>query len=126
MHLKHPNKQCFVCCVFKQENKAKGEDASRAILTEKDVLEIRNSGLTIIKLAEKYEVSSSAISSVLRGVNWKHIGGPRQRRFLEKDEVRAIRHASSKGLTGRELALDYGVSEGTISLIINRKIWKHV
>ena len=109
-----------------RQNKAHGTDASRAILTEVDVLKIRHSRETHKALAEKYGVSMRAIGSVLSGENWKHIGGPRQRRHLIEMEVRAIRRASASGKTGRAIANELGVSEGTISMIINRRIWKHV
>lgn len=43
---------------------------------------------------------------------------------LTEDDVRAIREASGAKL--RELAVQYGVSEATVSQIITRKTWRHI
>ena len=42
---------------------------------------------------------------------------------LTEDDVRAIR---ADERTGREIAADYGISQQTVSLIRNGKLWKHV
>lgn len=43
--------------------------------------------------------------------------------ILDEEKVRQIR--SAKG-TGREIALRFQVSEGTVSMVRSRKIWTHV
>jgi len=58
---------------------AKGEKHGFSRLTSKEVLQIRKmhfSGLSIPKLAGKFGVSVSAISSIVTGRAWKHVGGP--------------------------------------------------
>jgi hypothetical protein len=46
---------------------------------------------------------------------------------LDDDKVRAIRaRYAAGGITQRELAADYGVSEALISFVTARKIWRHV
>lgn len=50
-----------------------GENTSRAKLTEKQVLEIREKKDTQVNLAKKYGVSRSAIKSILDRTNWSHI-----------------------------------------------------
>jgi hypothetical protein len=109
-----------------RQQKKRGESASRAMLSEEDVKQIRSSSLTHADLAQKYHVSVSCISHAMRGVNWAHISTAAQRRTLNEDEVRLIRQRHSQGVTGRELACDFDVSEGTISMLVNRKTWKHV
>ena len=56
-----------------------GERNTSAIVSELQVLEIRNKynlGITQIKLAEEYLVSREAISAIVRGKSWSHVGGP--------------------------------------------------
>jgi hypothetical protein len=110
-----------------RQNKARGEDASRAVLTEVDVIAIRNSPLTHKQLAEQYGVSQSAIALARRAKNWQHLQEEAgSRRHLTPMQVQEIRCKLRQGWTGRELALAFDVSEGTISLIRNKRIWKHV
>ncbi len=42
---------------------------------------------------------------------------------LTEDDVR---HICSSGMTGRALALNYGVTESTVSAIRKRKTWTHI
>ncbi len=104
-----------------------GEDASRAILVEEDVIEILKSSLTHHELAEKYGVSIGAISGIFGTKNWKHLDKPpgRQKRLTE-DTVRAIRLASKGSESQYQLAKKFRVSQPTIHEIIQRKTWKHL
>lgn len=45
---------------------------------------------------------------------------------LRNGQIKSIRAALAKGTTGKSLATKFNVSVMTISLIRNRKIWKHV
>lgn len=45
---------------------------------------------------------------------------------LDPDSVRAIRAGSSVGRTQIELARDFGVSRASISLVVNRHVWRRV
>jgi len=45
---------------------------------------------------------------------------------LTEDDVVIVRELLAKGLTQRYVAAQYGVSNGTISQIHLRKIWKHI
>lgn len=45
---------------------------------------------------------------------------------LHEDDVKRIRDLSARGVTGTDLADDFGVCKQTISFIINRQTWKHV
>ncbi|MCK5219819.1 HNH endonuclease, partial [bacterium] len=51
-----------------------GENNGNSKLTEKQVLEIRAEyNLTQMKLAEKYKISQSVISAIIRNDIWKHV-----------------------------------------------------
>lgn len=52
----------------------KGESNSKAILTESDVTEIRNSCPDLRDLAKKYKVTVETICNVLARRTWKHVG----------------------------------------------------
>jgi hypothetical protein len=109
-----------------RQNKARGEDSSRAILTETDVVAIRNSPLTHRQLAIQYGVSQSAIAHARQAKNWQHLQEDAgSRRHLTLAQVQEIRGKLKQGWTGRELALTFDVSEGTISMIRNKRTWKH-
>lgn len=46
---------------------------------------------------------------------------------LTEQQVRSIRRQyATGGLSLRDLAVEYGVSKKTISVVVNRKQWKHV
>ena len=49
----------------------KGEKNARALLTLKDVEDIRNSKVAERKICKVYGVSRSTINSVRRRINWK-------------------------------------------------------
>lgn len=51
----------------------RGEEASWAKLTERDVLEIRRSHSTLAALGARFDVSRSHIHRVRRGLNWSHL-----------------------------------------------------
>lgn len=55
-----------------RENKI-GVNACNVKLTESQVLEIRNSNLRRIELAQKYNVSKSTIDYIIQKKTWKHI-----------------------------------------------------
>ena len=57
------------------ERTARGEKNGAAILTEKDVLEIREIGLAVSQrdLAKQFGVNKTTISSILWRETWKHI-----------------------------------------------------
>jgi len=51
----------------------KGEQVGTSKLTEKEVLEIRASDLSLKKLSDKYKVDKSNIWSIRSGKSWKHL-----------------------------------------------------
>ena len=61
-------------CVNKgRQTRLQGVDNGHAILTELDVIEIRNSTLSSYKIAPMYGVVPSAIRSVKHRRTWKHL-----------------------------------------------------
>lgn len=59
----------------------RGEKVNTAKLNESQVIEIRErsfGGATNIELAGEFGIPDSAISQIVRGKNWKHVGGPIQ------------------------------------------------
>lgn len=59
---------------------ARGQDHYTTHLTDLDVLEIRSryqKGETQSKLANAFRIDGGAISHIVRGLSWKHVGGPR-------------------------------------------------
>jgi ribosome-binding protein aMBF1 (putative translation factor) len=60
----------------KRPNPRRGEAHYRAKLTEADVrliIEAREAGISTRKLAEKFEVSQSAIARIVSARNWRHL-----------------------------------------------------
>ncbi len=109
-----------------RDKHGKGEEHSKALLTEKQVKEMRDSNDTLRELALRYNVSSSAVGQARTGVNWPYISGRGKTRKLLPNQVRAIRSLHKQGKTGRELAKQFERSEGLISGIVNQKVWKNV
>lgn len=50
-----------------------GEKNKTSVLTEQDVIAIRNSNLTQVKLAEIYGVDQTQISNIITRKQWRHI-----------------------------------------------------
>jgi len=55
------------------ERQARGEQIATSKLTEQQILDIRSSSLSGIKLAEIYGVHKTTIYRILKRENWKHI-----------------------------------------------------
>lgn len=110
-----------------RQNKARGEKAGRALLTENDVIAIRNSLETHVTLAAQYGVSQSTIAHARTAKNWKHLSEEvGSRRHLTLEQIYEVCQLLKEDWTGRELAHLFDVSEATISMIRNKRIWKHV
>jgi DNA invertase Pin-like site-specific DNA recombinase len=72
-------------------------------------------------------LSDNAQDAIRNGVFHPPRGSAHGRAKLSEDIVREIRRLYATGeFTQQELALRFGVSKHTISLIVRRKIWKHV
>jgi hypothetical protein len=58
---------------FENNLKSRGQDRTQSKLTDKQVLEIRNSNLRNSELSRLYNISKSVISGIQKGRLWKHI-----------------------------------------------------
>jgi hypothetical protein len=58
----------------------KGKDHYKALLTEKEVLMIRekyhNRGSTLSKLAREYKANVGSVYNIVKGISWKHLPMP--------------------------------------------------
>jgi hypothetical protein len=72
-------------------------------------------------------LSDNAQDAIRNGVFHPPRGSAHGRAKLTEDNVREIRQLYATGNYSQlELGLRFGVSKHTISLIVRRKIWKHV
>lgn len=112
-----------------------GENSSSAKLTWKQVDEIRKKYSTgkydgkIGLLAKEYRIVRSGISEIISNKKWidKNYNPPEKYINVKLnwdmiDEIRAIYEQNN--FTYKELALEYGVAEITISRIIKNEAWK--
>ena len=101
-----------------------GSKQGRSKLTKHAVLAIRREyakgGTSHTKLAKKYQVTGVTIHSIVTGKMWRHVGGPRRRVFLTREEKVSIWKEYWKGLsTQKELARKWEVSQAYISKVVD-------
>lgn len=116
----------------------KGENAHQATLSDEQVNEIRKNykcrdpEFGGYAFAEKFGVSRSVVSKVIRGKTWSHDTDyipPSVKLKLSSEDVREIRNLYKKRdpkFCCSALARKYGVAEQTINDIVNHKTWKDV
>jgi transcriptional regulator with XRE-family HTH domain len=118
-----------------RDNHARGADQHLAKLTERRVKAIRSArarGVTVVELAERFDVSHVAVSAAATGRTWKHVEGalikPQEKRRLTDEDVRVIRaeRAKTPPTTLEELATRFDVAISTVSRIANRRRQQHV
>lgn len=124
-------------------NAARGERQAFSKITEVMAAEIREmyatTSITQAALAAQFGIGQSAVSAIIRGGTWAHVGGERgdgdQKRSgsgnhmarLTEAAVLEIRALHSTGnLTQQAIADQFGVSVQTVNLIVLRKTWRHV
>lgn len=113
-----------------------GERAAGAKLTEEQVLSIRESDTPIADLASKFGVKRDTIIRVRTGRGWKHVGGRTRSGYakgarhsmakLSEEDVHAIRRRCGEGEHAKRVAMDYGVSAGTVYSILSGRSWAHL
>jgi len=111
----------------------RGQDRSYAVLTDKDVEDIKvafTKNVSNIDLAKKYSVNKATISKIKNGLTWKHIRpdltwslAPAKK--LEAVDIPCIREAIAIGMPDAEIGKIYGVSKSTITQIRLGNNWKN-
>ena len=88
------------------------------------IASLKSSGMTPSAVAKKYNVSTSFISNIWLGLNWSRVtnidpDSPGLAQWeLERDHRnRQILALKDSGQTQRDVAAEFGVSQGTVSLI---------
>lgn len=124
-----------------RNSNAKGEAQGHAVLTDIQVLEIRElyalGGVTQAQLAAKFGVKPITIHPIVTGRTWTHVGGPITHKYSNefrnhnqvltaKDVGEIRRRYAEGGVLYRELATEYGVGRSTIDSIVRRTSWKNV
>lgn len=137
----------------RQERTPRGAKHANAKLTEAQVTEIRRSYYAGEKdttaLSKAYGISPSSVENIVNGTAWGHVEvdiSPdklaeikKVRRLqnmakatqattkLTEADVRAIRAEYVRGKVSMQaIAAKYGVSQPTVSEVINRKRWTHI
>ena len=112
----------------------KGEASGASKLTEQDIRAIKQDTRRHLVVAREYGVVPSLIGMIRRGLRWSHVDGPVWPTIpprgeachcakLTEQDIRSIR-ADTR--VQRVIATAYGVTPSLISMIRNRRIWKHV
>lgn len=116
----------------------KGADNPASKLTDELVVEILKDTRSHPDIAKAYRVSATIVRDIKLGKTWQHVPGERdgpigksatdaRRRAktakMTPEKVRAIRADNRKY---DEISRDYGITNGTISVIKSGKTWKDV
>lgn len=115
----------------------KGEDTYIAILTEKDVCEIKRAfveyRLSNTELATKYGVAKGTISKIRSKQTWKDVmpelvfppGSPDEsnKKKLCGEDIPMIREFYANGLSLAEIGRKFNVHSGTINGIVTGRTW---
>jgi predicted XRE-type DNA-binding protein len=143
MHCRHldgsraNNTPSNLCWGTKAENEAdklrhgtllKGEDVGGSILTTEIVIEARERaarGEVPQDLAAEYGVNAHTLTDAIMGRRWKHLAGAVQkfqtRRKLTAQDIAEIKSLYSSGHLQREIADRFGVTQSSISHVLNGK-----
>lgn len=112
-----------------------GENASKAILSDEDVIKILQSQKSARELSKKFKVNKSVIYQIKNKVTWKHIKIdvvkiPRswdveRHKGSKLTEKQVINIIKSKKLTS-DLAKEYKISKNVICNIRAGRTWKYI
>lgn len=123
----------------RRENQVRrGSDSPHAKITEDDVkriFKLAAKGVTQREIAEIYNLSHIAVGYILRGKTWKHVSGKIKKpttvrnhhrgKLTERDVIR-IRQLANSGVSQKMIADYYGLSQGYVSGVINRRFWSEL
>ena len=113
---------------------SRGERNYKTHLKDDDIVEIRRwdaLGIPQKEIATRKSVSIAAVSRIVLGDNWSHLGGVRTSRCkrptdVEEREIRRLRAKDPKKWTYRALANESGFSYATTWKIVNGKTRKNI
>lgn len=123
-----------------RSRKAVGTASPHSKLTDSQVLTIRERharGESLVALGTEFSISAAVLSSVVRGIGWKHVEGPcrtakhnlgshhHSAKFYD-EQVRSMREAHRAGAKISELARRFQVRFKVIYRIIKRETYKHL
>jgi len=104
-----------------------------------DIRRRLNEGASASAIARQYDVAPGVVIAIAHNKAWrgfgdkvvvklrkKQDGSDNDMAKLTEDEVVAIRRRHTAGATQPELALAFGVQRTNISLIVNRRTWRHL
>lgn len=110
-----------------------GDQNGRAVLSEEDVMQIREHGIHSRKdrraLAKKYGVHPNTITSVIEGKLWDHLPGSillTKNTLLTAGRVLEIKRILSEGVRNIDIARMFNVSPATVCNIKSGKTWANV
>lgn len=120
-----------------------GESNGQAKMTAAEIVHIKErlaAGENWIQVAESLGLDRGFVHEILIGKRWKAVqvegftpkipsdqkGSENPHAKLTEADVIDIRRASADGQSGASLAKKYNLNKATISVIVNRKTWKHV
>ena len=114
----------------------KGSQVLSSKLTESQVEEIKqlleDNKLSIKQIARQFELNPSAVQKIDSGTNWKHLGYKTNRTKksvgskLNHEDVVQIKTMLSQGISHKEIANLFGVTQYTIYQIKRGDTWKNV
>ncbi len=86
-HLRFDTRQANVDDMISHRRHPRGSQTPATRLTEEEVLTIRHrraNGARCVDLARDFGISESAITAIVHGRNWKHVGGPVTNRHITR------------------------------------------
>jgi predicted DNA-binding protein (UPF0251 family) len=130
-------------CVSKGRKRVSiGEEHWKAKLSKGDVFKIQSlyktTDKTMEQIAKRFKVSLQCVQRIIHGRAWRHLGlKDAAKGIIPKgykkwpvkiypaiaNEIRRL--YSEKNFTQIQIGAKFGIDQGTISRIINKKRWKH-
>jgi hypothetical protein len=106
----------------------KGSRSAMAILTEADVVEmrqLRRTGMQVKEIAKLFSVDATNICRAISGHHWTHVDAPttppRNIHFLNPDHIPEIFRLRAEGWKQAEIADRFGYDSSTISRLLGGK-----
>lgn len=111
-----------------------GVASGKARYTEAEILEMRDSGLSLTECVRKYGGCEATVHNILTGKTWKHIGGNIRGKSQARGErvgaskltVDIVREIKQSSLSTAALARQFQVTWQTVNAVRTGKYWSHV